>query len=394
MKRKLLATSLSLTGLFLTGCVSVNFSESQLAQWLKTYPQADTDGDGRLSQEEAAAHRKEIQGRGSGVRRGVQRTFEVDPGWSAERFPEHAMCYRTPEALRKAYPKWASFEKPDDGALRIVATGHSFMAPGFKALPGIGRLAGFEQTLLTHTSGGMKGSARYKWEEENGIFGFEGERPKPKLLASIANGDWDAMMWGPYFNDRPEFYACWIDYCLKYHPDMKFFLSDAWPSIQSLDKQPESEEELTHELFDQLGEVADVKYEKLMSALNAKYPDKVFILPTSAAMILAVKHYHRGELPGVEGIHRAVGKKKRSLWSDPLGHLGPGLGRLEGYVFYATMYGKSPELLVEDEDLDDKSFPSRALDRVFRKIAWEAVVDHPLSGVTDKDGDGLSDKAS
>mgnify|MGYP001410794145 FL=1 len=110
-------------------------------------------------------------------------------------------------------------------------------------------------------------------------------------------------------------------------------------------------------------------------------------------MVLAVDYYHRSELPGIEGIHRAVGKKDRSLWRDPLGHLGPGFDRLEGYVFYATIYGKSPELLKEDVSIDDKpgAFPSRALDNIFRKIAWQAVINHPLSGVTDKDGDGIGD---
>ena len=34
---------------------------------------------------------------------------------------------------------------------------------------------------------------------------------------------------------------------------------------------------------------------------------------------------------------------------------------------------------------------SRALDRVFRKIAWQAVVNNPLSGVKDKDKNGIGD---
>jgi hypothetical protein len=179
---------------------------------------------------------------------------------------------------------------------------------------------------------------------------------------------------------------------------MKFFLSDSWPSIEQLDEMPKSESELTAELFVRLGKQKQAGYEKFMATLNAKYPGKVFILPTSAAMVLAVQYYHRGELPGIEGIHRAVGGKERSLWRDPLGHLGPGLERLEGYVFYATLYGKSPELIEGEVDFGGKAntaaghFPSRELDQVFRKIAWQAVVNNPLSGVTDKDGDGVGER--
>ncbi|MFC1596561.1 hypothetical protein ACFL5Q_01260, partial [Planctomycetota bacterium] len=83
---------------------------------------------------------------------------------------------------------------------------------------------------------------------------------------------------------------------------------------------------------------------------------------------------------------------ERSLWRDRLGHLGPGFGHLEGYVFYCTMYGRSPELINGDITFGGlQDYPSRELDRVFRKIAWQAVVNNPLSGVTDEDGNGVGD---
>ena len=324
------------------------------------------------------------------------RSFAVHPGWGKPKFPEHAACYKTPEELKKMHPSIASYEKPEDGALRIVGTGHSFMAPGYKTFPHIARASGFaEQPLYTHTGGGMTGSTRYKWEQENGIFQFEG-KPKPKLLASIANAKWDAMMWGPYFNDRPQYYSCWVDFCLKYNPDMKFYLSDAWPSIMQMKKYPKSEEELTTELFARLGKERHDKYADLLEELRDKYPGKIFIMPTSDAMVLSVKYFHEGKLPGVEAIHRAISGKAHCLWNDPLGHLGRGFDRLEGYVFYATIYGKSPELIKEDIKFNERGggdFPSPELDKMFRKIAWEAVTGNPLSGVTDKDGDGIGEKA-
>jgi hypothetical protein len=109
-------------------------------------------------------------------------------------------------------------------------------------------------------------------------------------------------------------------------------------------------------------------------------------------MVLAARYYHRGQLPGVEGIHTAVGKKTRSLWRDPLGHLGPGFDRLEGYVFFATLYGRSPELITAEIPFGGTSdYPSRQLDRVFRKIAWQAVLNNPLSGIRDQDSNGIDD---
>ena len=76
-----------------------------------------------------------------------------------------------------------------------------------------------------------------------------------------------------------------------------------------------------------------------------------------------------------------------------LRHLGPGFNRLEGYVFYATLYKKSPEL-IEDSirfQSGNHDYPSPALDKVMRKIAWQAVIENPLSGVVDNNRDGIGD---
>ena len=332
------------------------------------------------------------------MQRGAPREFSINNGWEADAFPKHAVSYKSPEQIKAIYARQVgeknavvSFDKPDNGTLRIVGTGHSFMAPGYKTFPLICRASGFVQPLYTHTGGGITGSTRYKWEQENGIFQFDG-KPQPKLLSSIANAKWDAMMWGPYFQDRPEFYSCWIDFCLKYNPHMKFYLSDAWPQLYQLDEVPKSESFFTEAIFERMGKERTAGYMGLVNTLRASYPEKVFIMPTSDAMVLAAKHYLRGELPGVEGINRIIGRKERSLWRDKLGHLGPGFERLEGYVFYATVYRRSPELIEREIDFRDKSdFPSQDLDLIFRKIAWQAVAGNALSGVRDTNEDGIAD---
>ncbi len=379
------------------------YSERQLQNWLARFPEADANKDGKLTIEEAEAYRNQrtaAQRTTNRKRSGAPREFSVDPGWEADRFPDHAVCYCSPAEIAEIFAKTqngkgkavVSYPKPTDGSLRIVGTGHSFMNPGYKSFPYIVRAAGFDQPpLVTHVSGGMTGSARYKWEQENGIFQFDG-KPTPKLLASIANAEWDVMMWGPYFNDRPQYYSCWIDFCLKYNPEMKFYLSDAWPQLYQLGEVPKSEDELSVETIRRMGREKHETYVTLIGALNRDYPDKVFVLPTSEAMVLAAESYHRGDLPGIDGIHKVVGKQERSLWRDQLGHLGPGFDRLEGYVFYAAVYGRSPELIEGDVPFDGSSeFPGRELDREFRRIAWQAALNNPLAGVTDANENKISD---
>ena len=403
--------SVSLTTLLLVAFASINAhaaepSEQQLARWLKRFPAADANGDGRLTVQEAEAFRSKLLSPQPAkpkteIDAGAPREPKINPGWDAARFPEHAVSHRSPEEIKALFAKVqrggrdaiASYGKPADGSFRIVATGHSFMAPAFKSFPPIAKAAGLKQPpLVTHTGGGMTGSARYKWEQENGIFQFD-KKPVPKLLAAISNAEWDAMLWGPYYHDRAVYYSCWIDFCLKYNPKMKFYLMDAWPQIDQLPEMPTSEDSFTPEILDKMSDVKHKVYGEIIDTLNKKYPGKVFVLPTCNAMVIAAKRYSKGELPGVEGIHTLVGKKQRSIWRDRIGHLGPGFGNLEGYVFYATLYGRSPALIEGDVEFGGlEEYPSRELDRVFREIAWQAVIAHPDSGVTDANGNGIADE--
>ena len=318
----------------------------------------------------------------------------VNAGWlTPGKFPEHAVSLRTPKEIAEVYaaslkagskePAFVTYPRPADVSLRIVGTGHSFMMPGYGTLPSIASAAGLkEQRLYVHGGGGVTGSARYKWEEENGIYQFD-KKPKPKLLASIANGQWDVMMWGPFFQDRPAYYECWIDFCLKYNPQMKFYLVDVWPGIAGLSKAPATEAELSDEALGQWFGIPKETFSRIVAALEKKYPGKVFLVPMNDAMHLAAKRQREGKLPGIEGVHKLIGKKERSLFVDPIGHLGPAFNLLEGYVFYATLYGKSPEQ-IPGTLAKEGQFPSKELDLAFRQIAWEAVSGNAPSGVKEK----------
>lgn len=402
IKRQSLVFFFLLSILFCFGAVQATAQTGkQLEKWLKQFPEADLNEDGQLTAAEAERHRKsrnQTNRDSTPSRGGAPRQFTADQGWEKDWFPEHAVSYKSPEEIRTIYADLVgekkavvSFDKPNDGALRIVGTGHSFMAPGYKTFPLICEAAGFKQPLYTHTGRGMTGSTRYKWEQENGIFQFDG-KPEPKLLASIANAQWEAMMWGPYFNDRPEYYSCWIEFCLKYNPGMKFYLSDAWPQLYQLETIPDSEDYFTEAVLEKMGRDRTTEHNRLVKELRSEDSEQIYIMPTSDAMVLAAKYYLRGELPGIEGFHRVVGGKERSLWRNQLGHLGPFFDRLEGYVFYATVYGCSPELITRTIQFkDEEEFPSPGLDIIFGKIAWQAVIGNPLSGIQDENGDGIAD---
>ena len=76
------------------------YSEAQLTQWLKRFPAADVDKDGKLSAAEAKAFRSKIQSQRKKPG-GVKKTFKVDPGWEKDRFPDHSVCYKSPDEIAK-----------------------------------------------------------------------------------------------------------------------------------------------------------------------------------------------------------------------------------------------------------------------------------------------------
>lgn len=79
---------------------------------------------------------------------------------------------------------------------------------------------------------------------------------------------------------------------------------------------------------------------------------------------------------------------KRGIYRDG-GHLSKvsGVEHLVGYVYYATLYRRSPVLI---KGGPPKGIPAE-IDRQLREIAWQAVVKSRLSGVEDRDSDGKAD---
>ncbi len=274
---------------------------------------------------------------------------------------------------------------PKGSGLRIVATGHSWMRPGFGTLPEIAKAAGIEQRLRVNYRGGERGAARMMWELENGILS-SGGKPNPVCMSAITTGEWDAMMWGSYTNDWPEYYFGWIDFCLKFNPKMEFYVFNGWPQwadgFGTGDRKPGIEN------YRARAKKTDKTLTKQIAGLDKRYPGKVHIMPTNEAMLAALELYFAGKLPGIKALNRKTEGRSPSIWSDG-GHLGDGMAWLEGYVFYATLYKKSPELIKERPG---QKHVNAELDAIFRKIAWQAVINNPLSDVTDKNGNGIGDE--
>ncbi len=78
-------------------------------------------------------------------------------------------------------------------------------------------------------------------------------------------------------------------------------------------------------------------------------------------------------------------KTQEDLFTDPLGHGKPPLTLLVSYCNYAVIYRRSPvglpvpNVLKQSKLGDDEE----KLNKLLQELAWDAVVKHPLSGLTE-----------
>jgi hypothetical protein len=117
--------------------------------------------------------------------------------------------------------------------------------------------------------------------------------------------------------------------------------------------------------------------DEFIADLNKKQGKTVlYIVPVAQAVIALREKIIKGEAPGL--------KTQEDLFTDELGHGKPPLTLLVSYCNYAVIYRRSPvglpvpNVLKQSKLGDDEE----KLNKLLQELAWDAVVKHPLSGVT------------
>jgi hypothetical protein len=110
--------------------------------------------------------------------------------------------------------------------------------------------------------------------------------------------------------------------------------------------------------------------------LNQKYGKTVlYIAPAPQAVIALREQIIAGKAPGL--------KSQEDLFTDELGHGQPPLMALVGYCNYAVIYRRSPIGLPVPAILKQAKLGEHeeSLNRMLQQLAWDAVLQHPLSGL-------------
>jgi hypothetical protein len=110
-----------------------------------------------------------------------------------------------------------------------------------------------------------------------------------------------------------------------------------------------------------------------VAALNKKYEKQaVYVIPAGQAIVALREKIIAGQAPGL--------KMQNDLFTDAIGHGTAPLRVLVAYCNYAVIYRKSPVGLPVPAALG-KGEETEALNKLLQELAWQAAVEHPLSGV-------------
>ncbi len=96
-----------------------------------------------------------------------------------------------------------------------------------------------------------------------------------------------------------------------------------------------------------------------------------YVVPSGEAVYTLRVRVIQGKVPGLT--------KQSDMHLDPIGHPKPPTAHLVAYVWFAAMYRQSPVGL---QALVDKKDPtSAAREKILQQIAWDTVLNEPMSGV-------------
>jgi hypothetical protein len=254
--------------------------------------------------------------------------------------------------------------------LRVATAGHSFHTwmPGL--LKGMAAAAGITGHEIATVQGIGGSRVIQHWELPN---------DKNKIKPVLEAGKADVLTLSPIYLPDPGI-ENFVTLGLQHNPALRITVQEFWvpfddPALWAtrgkgvkIDRDTKTMEQLR---------AAHAAYfedmDKLVRELNAKVGKRaVFVVPVGQAVLALREKVIKGECPGVS--------KQSELFTDPLGHIHAHIMALASYCHFAVIYQRSPVGLPVPTSLA-KLPEAEKLNRLLQELAWEAVTQHPLSGV-------------
>ena len=260
---------------------------------------------------------------------------------------------------------------PPPPGLKVLTAGHSFhvwMPPLVAEMAKAAGIQGHEQLAIS-SIGGSKVIQHWELPPE-----------KNKAKPVLASGKAELFTMSPTFLPDPGI-ENFVKFGLEHRADLRFTLQQNWvpyedPAIWLSRTRPKSVDRdgKTVEQLRAMHEPYFAMIEGHVKELNARIPGaRIAIVPSGEAVLALRAKVIAGEAPGV--------RTQSELFTDVLGHPGPQIRVLSAYCHYAVIYRRSPVGLPVVSQLT-KLPEAEKLNRLLQEIAWKAVTEHPLSGVT------------
>ncbi len=284
----------------------------------------------------------------------------------------------TPVSLPPSAPAATSPATPTPPAgLRVFTAGHSFH---FYVAPLLADLA-HEAKIKGHKSVGISfipGSRIIQhWNVADS---------KNNTKTALAAGDVDVLTLSPLLPtdagiDR------FAELGLKKNPDLRITIQQSWLSNDTLNPQaPLANIKVDHNasIISDLRKLHEVYFSALnefITVLNKPLLKQtghqvVYLVPVGQAVLTLREKIVAGEVPGIA--------QQSDLFTDALGHPKSALAALVAYCHYAVIYRQSPIGLPLPRRFSTLKIDKiNELNLLLQKIAWEAVTNCPLSGVTE-----------
>ena len=277
-------------------------------------------------------------------------------------------------------PARGADDAPLPKGVRVLSTGNSFSGGVPDLLQEMARLAG------------IKG---HVWAERQGIGGsrviqhWDLPDDQNKAKQALLTGNIDVMTMNPIFMPD-EGIAKFVKLGLEKNPDIRFTIQQSW-LIRDQRGEPETEPLYAKRKYRKLdpnartGDGIRQEHAPVFAALENHVRELnrkaghavVFIVPYGQASILLREKIIAHQAPDL--------KSQTDLFPDEMCHPGPVMQTLGAYCHFAVIYRRSPVGLPVPSSLAKMKLPgAEKLNLLLQELAWQAVTEHPLSGLTSK----------
>lgn len=267
--------------------------------------------------------------------------------------------------------------EPIDRGLRVFTCGHSFHLWTAELIAECAASAGIVGHEIAGTSGIGASQAIQHWDVP-----LVDNHAREKLR--LGEVDVLTLSCMTYPDEGIANFARWA---FAHNPDARVLLQELWlPEdrfpFDAKNRVRTSREQFDESTYDDLNR-ANAAYrdemENYVLALNEQIGSRVvYIVPDGQAVLALRRLIIEGDTPAL----MPALAKQSDLFADPWGHALPPLKALAGYCQFAAVYRRSPIGLPAPAILNENPLWTDALSTLLQELAWEAVANHPMSGVS------------